>query len=158
MTWRAPTPEQERRAPLVDGHTFWEALCFALGSVEPHSTGADPRPLADYIASDVPLTRDHRLMLADFIRILPVRQMPGNPLNAPDLELRAAAKRVDQAKQDWLVQHPDRKNVPTQITNGFIADAIRYIADQRGAAIPPHSGLYVMFERRIRTALKGQHF
>ena len=149
MTWRPPTKEQERRAPLVNGHSFREALGFALGSVEPHGAGADPGPLADYVASDVPLTRNHRLILADFIRMLPVRKLPGNPLNAPNLEVRAAAKRIDQAKQDWLAQHPHRKNVPTQVTNGFIADAIRH---QRGP------GEYIMFERRIRTALKGRHF
>ena len=120
MTWRPPTKEQERRAPLVNGHSFREALGFALGSVEPHGAGADPGPLADYVASDVPLTRNHRLILADFIRMLPVRKLPGNPLDAPNLEVRAAAKRIDQAKQDWLAQHPHRKNVPMRVEHRAI--------------------------------------
>jgi hypothetical protein len=59
------------RAPRVNGFSFLEALDLAQGAVDPIGSGADPNPLADYVASDVPLTRNQRQLFAHFVRTLP---------------------------------------------------------------------------------------
>ncbi len=50
---------------------FLEALPLAWGVVEHIGEGASVEELAEHLASDEPLTRDDRVVLADFIRLLP---------------------------------------------------------------------------------------
>jgi hypothetical protein len=136
--------------PLVKGFTFWEALY-----------SVNTEPLAEWLrdpAARTQISEQQWLALAWHIESLS-KQPPGNPSNPPrDIEVRAAAQRVDNAKRRWRRQN-GRKQVPPDVTNRFIADAIKWIAEKRGGVvIPPHGGVYANLERRIRVALKARHF
>jgi hypothetical protein len=152
MTWRQPSEDEVASGPRVNGYTFYEAL---FAAVDPTET----KMLADFLRDPearAQLSANEWEGLAGWIESL-CKRLPGNPYNAPDLEIREAARRVDAAKREWRL-HNYRDLVPADVTQGYIADAIAWIAAQRGIPIPPDGGLYANLERRIRTALKGLRF
>jgi hypothetical protein len=117
------------RAPRVNGFSFLEALDLAQGAVDPIGSGADPNPLADYVASDVPLTRNQRQLFAHFVRTLPT-SLPhgyrgkGTHSMAARNETRIA-REVKAAQKAWCEQHPTRagrprQHVPIAVTNQII--------------------------------------
>ena len=129
-----PDDDEMDRAPLVRGLTFWDALLLAWGSLEPAGNGADPEPLADYVAA-----RGHRLSrheaaaLADLLSRLPTRQVRGTrgkakqPRSAVNVAERQEVLRVIDERRAWLAQHPTYKHAPTNelIGPGFDLDRIR---------------------------------
>jgi hypothetical protein len=79
------------RAPRVNGFSFEEAIGIAVGAVEPLGEGADPGPLADYLASDAPLTRHDRQALAHLLRMLPASMPRGSGKARQKVETSATA-------------------------------------------------------------------
>jgi hypothetical protein len=155
MTWRQPSEEEVASGRRVNGFTFYECL---FAAVDPTET----KMLADYLRDPearAQLSDNEWEGLAEWIQLLRKR-LPGNPHQTPDLEVRAAARRVDDARKDWRLRNgrDPRSPVPGHVVNDLIADAIAWIAEQRGEPIPADSGLYANLERRIRTALKGRRF
>jgi len=129
--WQWPTEEEEQSAPRVNGFTFYEALALAVGAVEPMGEGADPGPLADYIASDAPLTANDRQGLADLLWMLPTsfhrgaRSKRKQNRAALDEATYQLARRVVEEQKLWCEQHPTRtgalrQRVPTANTKQII--------------------------------------
>jgi len=117
--WREPTEEEEQSAPRVNGFSFWEAFSLALSAVEPVGTGADPGPMADYVASDLPLTSNDRQLLAALFRMLPTSLPRGDrgkgKRNRAGSETEyQLARRVMDKQKAWCEQNPTRTGVPRQ--------------------------------------------
>ena len=151
--YREAEPET---APQVEGGwSFAEACLWAVGALFPSGLGGSTEYLADYLDSDAPLTPDNRHMLATLLRDIPEKGVRGNPYNRPDPDVRWAARFVRDGKAAYR-QRTGRAQVPKAETDRLFEDAIRQIAERRGAPISENE--HFKLEGRILNALQAQRF
>jgi hypothetical protein len=97
-------------------------------------------PLKDYLASDKPLSLQHRKALGGYIRTLEKRiasleKRLGRPRRKPDSDKVSRAERAERnaaqlvafEKQSWRKQH-GRKRVPGHVVDHMIGNAIKAVA------------------------------
>ena len=142
-------PDDATKGPHVKGLTFWEAWVLALPALEPTGSGADPVPLADYVASKAPLRTAERAALAGLLRLLPSRWPRGvrGKAKAPRSDRNEAERRevlrVMAEQRAWLAQHPTtskgkpRRYVPDDVTtkmigSGFDVARIKQLLGDKG--------------------------
>jgi hypothetical protein len=99
---------------------FSHALIIAMGVAKRTGHGADPKPLADYIAS-TPLTMKELQMHAEFIAMLPASMPRGREHGKTATPRRAAtemayqlARRVKERQRLWREQNPTQRGRPRQ--------------------------------------------
>ena len=136
----------------------WRQKPQLLGQALDLARAGHMKPLHDYIAS-TPLTMDEQLVLARFYRSQQKRGR-GRPKNlnrrghaysqlrdnARDA-LHNAAYLVRLRQQAWLRENPSRKNVPREITEGFISEAID-VAEKTFGTRPDRTRLWQVVDKK----------
>jgi hypothetical protein len=103
---------------------FWWALWQAECALTANGiSGGSTKDLATYLRSDKSLTPYMRRCLAETLERVPDRNLRGSRGEGKETEApKAKARRVRARKRKWLRDNPDHKQVPTNVTRGFIKD------------------------------------
>jgi len=157
--WRDPTEAEVEHGPLIGGLTLWQALCLA-------GMSDATKPLAGFICDPRArrtITANGWLAFSDYIESLGKTRRAGNPSNQPDLDVREAARWVDQQKRRWRIaeQHgrklTGRPRVPgKKFSQGRIQAATDRIAARRDIA--KDSARHFTLTCQIENALKTRRF
>jgi hypothetical protein len=126
----APRRDHSEEEPRVNGFTFEDAIYVAAGAVDRIGIGGETGPLADFIASDQPLSAENRQQLAELLRLVRPRLPRGyrgerrTPRTPEALAEYSLAARVLHQQKLWR-RRTGKTKVPPDATKRMIKDSIR---------------------------------